>query len=173
MHIREAKPSDLDAISSLHAQSWRTTYRGVLSDSYLDNDLLTERKALWLERFTHPTPAQYIAVAEIDHTVVGLACAYGDHEVRWGSLLENLHVAQGYKGAGLGAQLVRHIAQWCASTQSTPGMHLWVLAPNTAAQSFYRRLGASPVEDSVWDAPDGSRVAELRFAWPHLNTLTP
>lgn len=173
MHIREANPSDLVAIADLHTQSWRTTYRGVLSDTYLDNALLAERKALWFERFTHPTPAQYIAVAEIDHTLVGLACAYGDHDARWGSLLENLHVARRYKGAGLGTKLVRHIAQWCARTQSTPGLHLWVLAPNTAAQGFYRRLGANPVEESVWDAPDGSRVAELRFVWPHLNTLTP
>ena len=173
MHIREANLSDLEAIAALHTQSWRTTYRGVLSDAYLDTELFAERKALWLERFTHPTPTQYIAVAEVSQTLVGLACAYGDHDVRWGSLLENLHVAQGYKGAGLGAQLVRHIAQWCARTQSSPGLHLWVLAPNKAAQGFYRRLGANPVEDSVWDAPDGSRVAELCFAWPQLNVLTP
>jgi hypothetical protein len=50
-------------------------------------------------------------------------------------------------------------------------MHLWVLALNTAAQGFYHRLGASQVEESVWNAPDGHSVAELRFAWPSVADL--
>ncbi len=172
MQIREAQPSDLETIAQLHAQSWRTAYRGMLSDAYLDGELVADRRALWQQRFNAPTANQTITVAEIDNkTIVGLACAFGDHDARWGTLLENIHVAQGYKGAGIGAQLVVHIAEWCSRTHASDVMHLWVLAPNIAAQSFYKRLGASPVEQAEWDAPDGNRVSELRFAWPSVITL--
>ena len=171
MQIREATPSDLDAIASLHARSWRSAYRGMLSDAYLDGDLAADRRALWQQRFSAPAANQYIAVAEIDQTIVGLACAFGDLDAHWGTLLENLHVAQEHKGAGIGAQLIRHIAQWCTLSHTSDLLHLWVLAPNIAAQGFYQRLGASAVEQSEWDAPDGNRVSELRFAWPSVAAL--
>lgn len=171
MQIREANPSDLEAIANLHAQSWRIAYRGILRDAYLDGDLVEERRALWQERFSKPASNQTIVVAEIDRGIVGLACAYGDHDERWGTLLENLHVAPGHKGTGIGAQLVNQIALWSSRSHTAVGMHLWVLALNTAAQGFYQRLGANPVEDSVWDAPDGSSVAEFRFAWPSVAGL--
>lgn len=171
MQIRDALPSDLDPIAQLHALSWRIAYRGILSDAFLDGDLVAERTALWRERFDTPAQQQRIVVAEKDGTLVGFACAFGAHDTQWGSLLENLHVAPGHKGSGIGAQLVGHVAQWCADSQEADGLHLWVLAGNTAAQAFYRRMGAEAVEDSQWDAPDGSRVAELRFAWPRLQPL--
>lgn len=171
MRIRHAQPSDLESIVQLHAQSWRASYRGMLSDAYLDGDLLADRRALWEPRFAQPAAHQTVVVAEIEGTVVGLACAFGDHDARWGTLLENLHVSQSFKGAGIGTQLVTHVATWCARTQSAHGLHLWVLAPNTAAQAFYKRLGASPVEQSEWDAPDGNRVVELRYAWPRVTSL--
>ena len=171
MQIREATPSDLESIANLHARSWRVAYRSILSAAYLDGDLVAERKALWQERFDKPAPNQTIVVAEMDGGMVGLACAFGDHDARWGTLLENLHVAPGHKGSGIGAQLVRHIAAWSSRCHTAAGMHLWVLSRNTAAQGFYKRLGASQVEDSMWDAPDGNRVSEFRFAWPALPAI--
>lgn len=171
MHLREATPYDLEAIASLHTRSWRLAYRGMLSDAYLDGDLLADRRALWQQRFSAPSANQYIAVAEIDDAIVGLACAFGDHDARWGTLLDNIHVAPEYKGAGIGAQLVVHIAQWCARSHTSDVLHLWVLAANVAAQGFYQRMGASSVEQTDWDAPDGNRVSEMRFAWPSVATL--
>lgn len=172
MQVREARPSDLEDIAQLHARSWRAAYRGMLSDAYLDGDLVADHRALWQQRLITPTANQTIAVVESnDATIVGLACAFGDHDARWGTLLENLHVTQQYKGSGIGAQLVAHIAEWCACNQASDVLHLWVLAPNTAAQGFYKRLGASAFEQAVWGTPDGNRVPELRFAWPSVAAL--
>lgn len=171
MQIRDALPTDLDNIAQLHAQSWRLAYRGMLSDAFLDGDLVNQRRALWQDRFDKPAERQSIVVAEKDGLLVGFACSFGAHDAQWGSLLENLHVAPGHKGTGIGARLVGHVAQWCADTQAVDGLHLWVLAGNSAAQAFYRRMGAQAVEESEWDAPDGNRIAELRFAWPRLEPL--
>jgi GNAT superfamily N-acetyltransferase len=171
MNIREATQSDLESIAQLHAQSWRSAYRGILSDAYLDGDLVADRRALWHDRFTKPAAQQNIVVAQRNDTLMGFACSFGSHDATWGNLLENLHVASAYRGAGIGFRLVTHVAQWCVRTQAADGLHLWVLAGNIAAQAFYQRMGASKVEQSVWNAPDGRQVAELRFAWPRLTTL--
>ena len=37
-------------IATLHAASWMSAYRGLLSDEYLDNDLEGERKKYWLKK---------------------------------------------------------------------------------------------------------------------------
>ena len=39
MHLRTANQSDIQAIASLHAASWRHAYRGALSDAYLAGDI--------------------------------------------------------------------------------------------------------------------------------------
>jgi GNAT superfamily N-acetyltransferase len=171
MLIREAIASDIEGITQWHTESWRKAYRGILSDAFLDGDLIGDRRTLWQERFERPAAQQSIVVAETGGVLVGFACSFGSYDVTWGSLLENLHVGPNHKGAGIGAQLVAHVAQWCTRTQATDGLHLWVLAGNTAAQGFYQRLGGREVETSVWDAPDGNQVAELRFAWPTVAQL--
>ncbi len=171
MQIRDANVSDLEKIVRLHTQSWRIAYRGILSDAFLDGDLIADRRVLWKSRFDKPAAQQSIAVAEINGVLVGFACSFGSHDAKWGTLLENLHVAPDYKGAGIGTQLVSHVARWCIRTQASDRLHLWVLADNRAAQGFYQRLGGSEVEQSVWDAPDGQRVPELRFAWPRAGLL--
>ena len=171
MQIREANVSDLEKIAQLHAQSWLIAYRGILSDAYLDGDLVLDRRALWQDRFNKPAARQNIIVAETKDALVGFACMFGSHEAGWGTLLENLHVAPEHQGEGIGTKLVTHVAQWCARTQASDALHLWVLAGNSAAQGFYKRLGASPVEESDWDAPDGNRIAELRFAWQSVGHL--
>ncbi len=51
MKIREATAAEAATIASLHAESWRAAYRGILTDKFLDNDVHRERLALWQERF--------------------------------------------------------------------------------------------------------------------------
>ncbi|MBI5268002.1 MAG: GNAT family N-acetyltransferase, partial [candidate division Zixibacteria bacterium] len=58
MRFRIATPADAPAIAELHAASWRTAYRGVLSDTYLDGNIIDERTAVWHSRLTSPEPHQ-------------------------------------------------------------------------------------------------------------------
>ena len=44
MIVRPAVPSDCDAIAALHSLSWRSTYRDILSDDYLDREVLRRGK---------------------------------------------------------------------------------------------------------------------------------
>ena len=80
MRIRDAAKSDASLIAGLHADSWRTAYRGMLSDSYLDGDLVGERTRIWIDRLTNPPPKQRVLLAEISGKAAGFVCPYGSSD---------------------------------------------------------------------------------------------
>lgn len=163
--VRQATLEDADALARLHANSWRQTYRGQLTDAFLDGPILEDRLALWRERLTQPSLHQGIWVATRADVPVGLACAYAQHDPQWGTLLENLHVAHEHKRQGVGQLLFATVRQWAMHSSQAPWLHLWVLASNHAAQRFYQGLDAEHKESGTWHAPDGSCLAQLCYVW--------
>lgn len=170
--VRLAQPEDAHALAQLHTASWRLTYRGQLTDTFLDGPVFEDRLALWTGRLTTPSPRQTIWVATREDTVMGLACAFAHHDERWGTLLENLHVAPDCKRQGIGQLLFDTVRQWADQIAPSQWLHLWVLASNHAAQRFYQQLDALHVETGSWYAPDGSCLPQYRYAWPLNQTST-
>jgi predicted N-acetyltransferase YhbS len=127
MKFRIAQPRDATAIAALHATSWRNTYRGVLSDEYLDQDVESEWMAIWEDRFRNPKANQHIIVAENGPQIVGFAIVYGDEDDQWGTLLASLHVSPAHKGQGIGSKLTANVAAWCSKTCQTRGLYLWAV----------------------------------------------
>ena len=165
MRCRFATLADADAIADLHAESWRTTYRGAMRDAYLDGDVVAERRALWRERLTTAAANQHVIVAEEGNAVVGFACAYGAADATWGTELDNLHVGRGAQSRGLGARLLAATARWTRAVHADRGLYLWVLDGNTGARRFYERHGARDAGGDHWQAPDGSALAVRRYVW--------
>ena len=107
MIFREAKKTDAMAIAHLHAESWRNTYRGMMSDAYLDSDVVAERQVHWQKRFENPASNQWVLVAEKGGELLGFVCNYGADDAKWGTLIDNLHVRPDQKGQGIGKQLIQ------------------------------------------------------------------
>lgn len=168
---RTAVAADAPAIAKLHSESWRVAYRGMLQDDYLDRTIYAERQALWQERFRSAPANQYVTVAESAGSVTGFACVYGDEDARWGSFLDNLHVAPGQKRQGIGTALMRDVAAWCLKSWPGSGMYLWVLESNTSAMRFYEKLAGTRAGEGIWTAPDGGEYRKLRYAWDHVAGL--
>lgn len=171
MFIRPATPADADRIAHVHAESWRTAYRGALSDAYLSGPIDAERAQVWRERFANPPAGQYAAVAQVDGEIVGFVCAYGGHDAQWGTFIDNLHVLPGHKGHGIGRTLMQDAAAWSARTHPGHGMYLWVLESNAPARAFYERVGGEQAGRDTWTPPDGSALPKLRYAWRNLDAL--
>lgn len=163
--FRSAVQADRDAIADLHAASWRNAYRDALSPEYLAGDVVGDRRRLWDERLTQPDGHQHVVVAHQGELLLGFACVYSGSSEIWGSLLDNIHVAQGLQRTGLGSALLGAIAGHCLQRAPRAGLFLWVLQDNLAAQGFYKKHGASNVGADMWDAPGGTVVPRFRFAW--------
>lgn len=173
MQVRSATPEDAPRIAALHAASWRIAYRGILSDSYLDGGIEAERAAVWTRRLAAPESGQHVQVAELDDALAGFACALGASDPRWGTRLDNLHVAQTHQRRGVGARLLQVVAEWSSTQWPSQGLWCWVLAPNGAARRFYQLLGGVESGEGAWHAPDGRTIPRIRYSWSSAAQLLP
>jgi GNAT superfamily N-acetyltransferase len=166
MIVRPATSSDCHAIAALHARSWQSTYRDILSNDYLDHHVAEDRRDLWEARFTKFDQRQHhVAVAVDDDAIVGFVCVLLDEEPEYGALLDNLHVAPDRHRGGVGRRLMASAAHWVAAMQPEWTMHLWVYEQNAKTVTFYRSAGGTQVEQRLIVTPAGNRAAVLRFEW--------
>jgi GNAT superfamily N-acetyltransferase len=165
--LRDATEHDSAAIARLHADSWRSAYRGILSDEYLDNRAHSERAALWQARFSEKaTKPFFVILAEIDGRLGGFACVFPNWDPTFGSFLDNLHVTPERTGQGIGRLLLNDAARRLVADGTGGGLYLWVIEQNSRARRFYARAGAAEVETALMPMPDGGRHTEVRCYWP-------
>jgi GNAT superfamily N-acetyltransferase len=170
---RESESSDWRAIATLHAESWRRSYRGMLPDAYLDNDVFADRAELWERRFgdTDYQRATVTVLAEAGARLVGFAHSRVDEEPEWGTLLDNLHVTHDAQRLGVATRLVAETASLVAPRALSPALYLWVLEANSRARAFYESMGGQPVERGV-SREGGGEAPCLRYWWPDVSKLS-
>jgi ribosomal protein S18 acetylase RimI-like enzyme len=169
--IRLITRTDVAAVASIHAASWRCAYRGILRDDFLDGDLDSNRMALWEKRLGSPSPKHFGYLALQEELPVGFAFAFGEHDKQWGTLIDNLHVLPGSKSRGFGKRLLANLCEHADVALSKACLHLWVYEKNMGARGFYDSLGGELVEHATITAPDGGKVAECRYVWPSAKRL--
>ena len=164
---------DWEHVAALHCASWRSAYRGLLSDAYLDGDLLTDRRDVWHPKLAMMSERQVGWLARHDDEPVGFVFASLEQDESWGALVDNLRVLPSHRGAGIGRALLSAVAQVAQARAIHPGLFLWCYEQNTRARSFYEQLGAEAVEPALYEAPDGQSLKEWRYVWRSLASLLP
>jgi GNAT superfamily N-acetyltransferase len=174
--FRLARADDANDVAALHADSWRRHYRGAYADSFLDGDIEADRREVWSKRLAAPTDTATI-LAEYDGQLAGFVHVMFDHDPRWGSLVDNLHIYNNQRRTGIGTQLLARAARAVTDQATGNAMYLWVLQQNTNAQHFYRASGAIEVETATVPPPGGDPTrlngtpACLRINWPDASLL--
>lgn len=171
IEYRAAGPSDADAIALLHTRSWRESFRGIFPDAFLDEALPGERIRVWRERLGAPPASQRVELAVEAAGLVGFVCAYGAHDPRWGSFVDNLHVAGEARGRGVGSALLRRAGGWLAEHYPEAGVYLLVLEQNEGARRLYERLGARSAEVAPMETHGGGRARTCRYVWSRAKEL--
>jgi hypothetical protein len=96
-----------------------------------------------------PAPAAEVVLGHCDTALAGFALFYPNYSTflgRPGLWLEDLYVRPAFRGRGLGAALLTHVAGLALSRGC--GRFEWsVLDWNTAAIEFYQALGATVLPD--------------------------
>jgi GNAT superfamily N-acetyltransferase len=164
--ILHAGVGDAPAIAALHIESWRTAYRGLLPDEFLDGPVFEDRRRLWTARMHAPGVERRLVLKAIDgDALLGFACVLLDAEPAWGALLDNLHVLPELKGTGIGRRLFQDARNWVGASAPGQRMHLTVMEGNTRARQFYDRQGGTVAERMIIEVVPGTRLAVLRYVW--------
>ena len=150
------------AIAAVQAASWRTTYRGMLSDDYLDNKVDDELGETWSS--IELSPQDVVLVAE-DEPVVGFIAIW----CRPDPFIDNLHVLPEKKSQGIGKKLMRAAAQELQRLGHST-VYLWVFESNKAAIGFYERLGGVRGQTENHDV-FGHSVSNLKIEWPDISVI--
>lgn len=149
--VRRAEVEDVQGLARVHVDTWRETYRGLISDAVLDDPSLPRwREKFWEAALTDPKYSQNtVAVASHEDRVVGIAMSgTAEEDADSPHQLFLLYVYAAFHGSGIGAALLDSVID------PTAPASLWVADPNPRAQAFYRKNrffndGAVRIEDDV------------------------
>jgi L-amino acid N-acyltransferase YncA len=172
MEIRDARPTDLPAIARVHVDSWRTTYAGLLPQSYLDALSYDTREARWQEVFG-PESHSFLVVAEEQGDVLGFAgggaARQDTPEARaFAGELYAVYMQDGFQRRGAGQRLVVAVAEKLIEAGYTD-MITWVLEESAACR-FYERLGGERVGSKTVEIAD-MPLRAVAYGWSDASVL--
>lgn len=148
----------MDDICRVYALSWKTAYRGMIPDDYLD--ALSETK--WTSHLSKDSDRLLLA---IDHDkIVGVStysAARDSAMAGWGEII-SLYLLPSYYRKGIGTKLLKAAIKELTDIGYRQ-LYLWVLEDNRSARSFYEQNGFIFSGDRQADQIGGKTVYELRY----------
>lgn len=167
--LRPATSSDVNAIARIHVENWRSTYAGIIPDSYLISMDQARQRRVWRQTLQGSGAGHSVMVAAtVEAGVVGFASC-GPSRRGWlpqrspydGEVF-TLYVALDHQGEGHGQRLL----EACFGTlrnQDKSAAIVWVLAANPA-RFFYEAQGGHKVAERI-ESFAGAELEELAFGW--------
>jgi len=169
MHIRPATPDDAPRIAHVQVEGWRTTYRGIVADEFLDRMSVEEAAARWLDALGQAKTFIWVAQAD-DGPVVAFAAGGPERSGRgdYPGELYAIYILLEWRGGGIGAKLVRRSARRLFES-GTRAMLVWVLADNPSRR-FYEALGGRLIGQQPL-AIGEQELIEVAYGWTDLEAL--
>ncbi|WP_210469293.1 GNAT family N-acetyltransferase [Sporosarcina sp. 6E9] len=166
MIIRKADSKDIPGIAKVHVDSWRTTYKGIVPDTYLNNLTYESREQIW----KHGIETNHVYIAEDENgLIVGFATGgkecTGKYEAYKGELYA-IYLLERQQGKGLGQKLFKSVVD-DLKDHKLNSMLIWALEENPACL-FYENLGGKKIDTTEIEI-DGQEFSEIAFGWDDLS----
>ncbi|MFC9708086.1 GNAT family N-acetyltransferase [Paenibacillus sp. NPDC056933] len=168
MRIRPAREGDVEAVAHVHTESWKTTYRGIVPDDFLDNLTKESRLSQWERNIRSGEKDQILVVAEEpDGEIVGFACGGKEREGKlpYDAELYAIYLLKEVQQTGIGQQLARHVVRYL-HTLDMRNLLIWALEQNSACR-FYEKMGGIPVQTQQIRI-GGQDLTEVAYGWEDL-----
>jgi GNAT superfamily N-acetyltransferase len=165
--IREASPDDASGIARASADSWRSSYRGLLPDVVLDRIDVVQRAEKRRQILRDKEVFQLVAYDVTHGDIVGF-CDAGParrHVTSAGEIYA-IYLVQHAKRHGLGSEMFGRVRAWLRAN-GMPSMIVWVLDNNAHARKFYESMGGR-VGTRLQSTVGGFPVIEQAYVWEHL-----
>lgn len=139
--IRDVKKEDLKSVAEITVNGWKTAYRGIIDDEFLDNLSIEENYKTRLNDYAE----NGFVVAVLNNEVVGFGRYrtgnyYKEEYPNVDSEIVALYVKPEYKYNGIGKKLVNYVINQFKENGYTQ-MIIWCLKDNYPSRAFYEKMG--------------------------------
>lgn len=161
-HIRYANVSDSHALGYIHSLSFRTAYKGIVSDFILDN-FTVEKREKYTQKSLIDKIEEYVLIIK-DNEPAGFMCIGKCRDEDLDSFfgeIWGMYLLPAYWNQGLGKELIN----WGIRELKRRGykkVSLWVLEENINARRFYEKIGFGH-DGTVKEINIGKPLKEYRY----------
>lgn len=166
MIIRNATIIDAPMITTIHIDAWRTAYKGIMPDAYLDELSIESKTKQWTKALSSDDLGINLVI-EHDGIIVGF-CVFAparDTDLKGQSAgeLVALNIIPKYWNKGFGSMLIESVIKE-SKKQKWQSLYLWVLQKNVRAKKFYQSKGfVTDATEKLDDKLTGHKLHEVRY----------
>ncbi|MCC1487529.1 GNAT family N-acetyltransferase [Bacillus tropicus] len=169
IHIRRAIKDDIPSIAKVHADSWKTTYKGIFSNEFLENITYEQREKQWENIFQQEDNHQIRFVAEtLDGTIIGFIDGGVERTGTYNcdGELYAIYLLQEYQGMKIGQKLFQALLSECINNEMQ-SLLVWVVT-NNPSKNFYEKFNPEKIDTKFLVRV---QVEETAYCWRELNLL--
>jgi GNAT superfamily N-acetyltransferase len=166
--VRRAMPGEGAAIGAIHVAVWRSTYPGILPETYLAR-LSEIRESAHYEAAIRAEAGVFVAVAGEPARIVGFTTTgRGGSDAPAEGEIQTLYVLDDFRDLGCGRRLMARAAAHLAGL-GCGSAYLWVLRDNPS-RWFYTHLGGRQAREKTigWA---GVTLLQSAFVWDPIDLL--
>lgn len=167
--VRKVALEDVEGIAKVHINSWKSTYKGIISDDFLgklNNESGIKR---WRERLENPSEKYRILIAEEDkQQIIGFIDGgknRGESD-KYEAELYSFYLLRDVQKQGIGREMLRAFAEELKN-EGFFNMIVWVLKDNPA-RTFYETMGRMYLDAKCIEELS---VEEVSYGWKDLQVL--
>jgi ribosomal protein S18 acetylase RimI-like enzyme len=169
MIIRKANIGDAKGIAKVHVDCWRSTYKNIVPDEFLDKLSYEQRTELWTKNLTRD--GNHVFVAEnSDGKIIGFADG-GKREtnkVEGSGDLTSIYVLENFQGQGIGKKLIKKLFSKFDELKFNT-IFVEVLEDNKS-QFFYEAFGAELLKSKNIKIA-GEELTLLIYVWEDISPV--
>jgi GNAT superfamily N-acetyltransferase len=168
--LRPAGIDDAEGIARVRVESWRTTYRGILPDVFLDSMSVDRYRHTWADILAYDKSMFTFVAVNKAGNIVGFAGGgpERDGNPKYQAELYVIYLLQEYQGMGIGQALAQTVARKLLE-EGYKSLIVWVLAQNQA-RGFYEKLGGVYVGEKPITL-GGTNYREVSYGWDEIRDL--
>ena len=145
MHYRKAELQDAGSLAYVHVHSWRTTYRGIVSEDYLESLSIVEKEEKWI-RILSDSHHTYVCESE-EGEILGFVSFGKERTGEYEGELYAIYLLKDHQGKGIGKALFE-IARGELRNMGFNSMWIWVLKENPS-KYFYHKYSPALIKEEI------------------------
>lgn len=171
MIIRKAEISDAPKLAKVNVDTWRTTYKGIISDEYLQNLSYKWSEIYFLTVIKKQNRIINCFIAEEESgKIVGFAIGRLEksENPKYKGELWSIYVDREHQRKGIGKLLVSAVVEKLLNLNIN-SMLVWVLKKNPS-RAFYESLGGKYIGEKPIKIGQEDLI-EVAYGWENLRVL--